>query len=151
MYLGNLELTRIYAIFRQIFMTLTKFLISVGIVTLCSWLAWVTVLLYIDPELSGMVGIGVFYASLFFALLGTFTLLGLSIRILLKRLHRGIVIAFQFVSPSIRQAIWFSVAVVVCLLLSAAKLFNWWSVGLLMISLIVLEAFYLTKKHTTRV
>lgn len=131
-------------------MSLTKFLISMSAVTIFSWIAWFTVLIYIDPELSGGIGISVFYASLFFSLLGTFTLFGLAIRILMKRLHRGTVIAFQFISPSIRQAIWFSVAIIVCLMLLAGNLFNWWSITILMIGLVLLEAFFLTKQTGKR-
>lgn len=131
-------------------MSLTKFLISISGVTVFSWIAWLTVLLYIDPELAGAIGISVFYASFFFSLLGTFTLLGLAVRIAMKRLHRGTVIAFQFVSPSIRQGIWFSAAIIICLMLSAAQLFNWWSITILMIALVILEAFFLTKQTNKR-
>ncbi len=132
-------------------MSLTKFLISISAVTLFSWIAWGTVLVYIDPELAGGIGISVFYASLFFSLLGTFILLGLVIRIVMRRLHRGTVIAFQFISPSIRQSIWFSLAIIVCLMLSASNLFNWWSLTILMVGLVILEAFFLTNQTNKRV
>lgn len=132
-------------------MSLTKFLISMSAVTIFSWIAWITVLVYIDPELSGTIGIAVFYASLFFSLLGTFTLIGLAMRIIMKRLHRGTVVAFQFISPSIRQAIWFSAAIIICLMLLAGNLFNWWSITILMIGLVLLEAFFLTKQTSKRV
>lgn len=130
-------------------MTLTKFLLSVGSVSVFSWVAWVTVLFYIDPEISGIMGVFVFYASLFFALLGTFTLFGLSVRMAMRRIHHNTAIAFKYISPSIRQSVWFSLAIIACLMLSAAKLFNWWSVVILFIALVVLEGFYLSKQDSS--
>ncbi|MDP3970515.1 MAG: hypothetical protein Q8P90_02345 [bacterium] len=130
-------------------MTLKDFLISICVVTLFSWIAWFTVLFYIDPEAS-RIGIFVFYAALFFSLLGTFTMLGLGIRMGLKRLHHEKVVAFRFISPSIRQAVWFSIVIVMSLVLLASDLFTWWSVLLLLGGLVVLESFYLMKNPDPR-
>ncbi len=129
-------------------MSLQRFLISVASVTIVSWAAWLTVLFYIDPELSGLVGIFVFYASLFFSLLGSFALLGLGVRVLIKRIRHRTTVTFRLVTPSIRQAIWFALLVIISLMLFSKNVFNLWSVGMLLIGLIVLEGFYLTKKQT---
>ena len=130
-------------------MTLRDFLISLAVVTLFSWVAWVTVLFYIDPEISRFFGVTMFYAALFFALLGTFTLSGLGIRILFRRLHKEKIIAFRFISPSVRQSIWFALLVCISLILLSANLFAWWSIGLLLIGLLAIEIFYLLRSDTS--
>ena len=103
-------------------MTLRDFLLAVAGVTIISWLAWVTALLYIDPSDSGVVGITVFYISLFLSLVGTFSLAGLGVRVAAKRLNQENMVAFRFVSPSIRQSLWFALLVVVSLFLLAQNL-----------------------------
>ena len=123
-------------------MTIRDFLLSVAFVTLFSWIAWITVLFYIDPELSPYLGVFMFYAALFFSLLGSFTLIGLGVRVLFRRLHKEKIIAFKFVSPSLRQAIWFTILIIVSLILLTSNLFTWWSIGLLMTGLVILEIFY---------
>lgn len=130
-------------------MTLRDFLISLAVVTLFSWVAWITVLFYIDPEISRFFGVTMFYAALFFALLGSFTLTGLGVRIAFKRLHKEKFIAFRFISPSVRQATWFAILVCISLALLASNLFNWWSISLLLISLIALEIFYLLRSDNS--
>lgn len=127
-------------------MTLRDFLLSVAAVTVFSWIAWITVILYIDPEVSGFIGLFVFYASLFFSLLGTFILLGLGLRVAFRKLHHQHVIAFTFISPAIRQGMWFSLVVLVSLMLLASNLFAWWSVLLLLVAFSILEGFYLIKQ-----
>ena len=127
-------------------MNLQKFLLLIGGAALCSWLAWFTVLLYIDPTTTGAISIIVFYISLSLALLASFTEVGLLLRIALNRWRRDQVVAFKFVTPSLRQASWFTILVITSLMLLAGRLFSWWSITSLIMGFIILEAFFL--QHT---
>jgi len=124
-------------------MSVQKFIILVATASIFSWIAWLTVVFYIDPTISGGIGLFVFYASLFFALIGSFTLLGLWWRVQLRRWRANAVVLFRLVPATIRQAVWFSTILIVCLMLLARDLFNWWSASLLLLGFGVLEAFFL--------
>lgn len=121
-------------------MSIKKYLILMGIATLICWLSLITVLYCIDPTATSTIGYICFYASLFFSLLGTFSLIGLCARLLLKREE----IPFRYIGISLRQGLWFSILVTTSLLLMGQKLFTWWSMGLLVLGLIILEIFFLS-------
>ena len=126
-------------------MTLRDFLLAIAGVSALSWTAWITVVFYIDPTVAGTVGVVVFYVSLVLSLIGTFVLIGLGVRILGRRLNHQEIVAFRYIAPSIRQAVWFSLLIVISLLLLASGLFAWWSALLLLIALAGAEAFFLLK------
>lgn len=135
-------------------MSLKRYLLLMTISTIFCWLAWVTVLFYIDPEITGTIGLFCFYFSLFFSMLGTFSLLGLAIRLVVKKQ----VTPFKQVGISLRQALLLSVLFTMSLILLAEELYAWWSIGILLVALITLEAFFLSrsldkkrKTHETRV
>lgn len=110
-----------------------------GLATLICWLSWLTVVYFIDPQASGTMGFICFFASLFFALLGTLSLLGLSLRLLVKREE----LPYKHVGISLRQALWFSILLTLSLTLLGQKLFVWWSIGLLILGLVIIEGFFL--------
>jgi hypothetical protein len=111
--------------------------------TIGCFLAWGIVLFRIDPETSGLIGHFSFYASLFLGVGGILTLLGFCLRYLFL----GKETPFRTISISMRQALWFTLFVVISLLLLAHQLFVWWSVILLVIGLGFLEFFFLTQSQ----
>jgi len=111
-----------------------------GIATLICWLSLITVFYCIDPTATTTVGYMCFYASLFFSLLGTFSLIGLGVRLILKRQE----IPYRCIGISLRQGLWFSILITISLLLMGQKLFTWWSMSLLVMGLIILEIFFLS-------
>lgn len=130
-------------------MSLKQFLYFVGGATLLAWVAWGVVLFQVDPDVAGRAGLAVFYGALLVALIGTFTLIGLGVRKGLNNVRKQPTIAFKYIAQTIRQAFWFALVVIVSLMLSAAHLFTWWSSGILLISFIILESFFLTHDITT--
>jgi len=114
------------------------------VVTLICWIGWITVLFYIEPANSGFVGLLLFYVSLFFALIGTFSLLGFFFRVWFSRAE----IIFQHVGIAFRQALLFSLLLVGSLLLQGMRTLTWWNAILFVISLAILELFFLTRKST---
>lgn len=106
--------------------------------TLLCWGAWIVVLWSIDPFVSGIVGLGSFYATLFLAILGTCTLLGFVFR----RAFRKNQIAFRQITVSVREGFFFAVILTGALSLLAAKLLTWWVLLFLVAGFTVLEFFF---------
>lgn len=123
-------------------MTLRDFLIAISVITALALASLVVVLMYVNPEVAGFVGISVFYISLFLVVLGVSMLLGLAVRVVLQRITRGEVLAFKLVLPALRQSVWFAALVTTAFWLLAQNLFNWWSLIILLAALAVLEGFY---------
>lgn len=121
--------------------TLRRFLILVSIGTAISWLGWITVLYSVDPVSSGSVGRFLFYLSLFFALIGTFALIGFFFRTWFSRER----IVERFISIAIRQAILLAILLVGTLMLQGNQLFSWWSGVLLLFAIAAVELFFLSQ------
>ncbi|MBU0670831.1 MAG: hypothetical protein ABH835_00830 [Patescibacteria group bacterium] len=122
-------------------MSIRTFIVLMTIATIVFWVAWFTVLLYIDPFTTNFIGFLSFYVSFFFGLMGVFTLIGFGIRYLMKK----DLPAFRFIGVSLRQAIWFSGLVVASLILQGQQLFTWWAGLLMVFCLAILEAFFLSR------
>ena len=107
--------------------------------TLLCWLAFVAVIIYINPTEAGFIGFLLFYVSLFLSLVGFFALLGFFVRIWL--LTQPVV--FKQVIIAFRQAIWFASLIVFCLILQSQKLLTWWTVILFIALLTFIESLFL--------
>ncbi|MCH7492878.1 hypothetical protein IID19_04830 [Patescibacteria group bacterium] len=127
-------------------MSLKKYLLFMTSATLISWIAWLVVLFYINPVESGVIGFVFFYVSMFFALIGTFSLIGFFGRVWFTKEP----IIFRHLGISTRQSLWFAILIVGTLLLQSADLYRWWSISLLIIFLTLLEFFFLSRKVVSR-
>lgn len=125
-------------------MSLRKFLVFMTLVTLICWVGWMTVLFYIDPDTTGFVGLFLFYISLFFALIGTFTLGGFFFRVWFTKTE----MIFQHVGIAFRQSVFFSVLLVGALVLQGLAMLTWWNSLFLLLAMIVLEYFFLSRRST---
>lgn len=110
--------------------------------TLLSWVAWLVVLFYINPDDSGMVGYSLFYISLLVALVGTFSLVGFFGRVWFSREQ----VIFRHLGVSTRQSVWFSVLLVGSLLLQGTGYLKWWSLLFFIMLLTLLEFFFISRK-----
>ena len=127
-------------------MSLKKYLFIMTLITLVCWLAWLLVLFYLNPQEAGFAGFLFFYTSLFFALFGTFSLLGFFGRVWFSKEQ----IIFRYLSISTRQSLWFSILLVGTLLLQGSGFIRWWNVLFLIIFLTLLEFFFLSRKVVRR-
>ena len=87
--------------------------------TAAAWVAWGLVLFSIDPTKVGGVGIFFFFLSLSIALLGSLSLLGISIRLAMKKDE----LISRQVFHSFRQAIFLTVLIIGSLILLANQLY----------------------------
>jgi len=118
-------------------MSLKQYLTLMSIAFILCWLSFFMVIFFINPQEAGFLGFFLFYLSLFLALTDTFALAGFFLRIWL--LDRPI---FTQVIVSFRQAIWFSLFVVFCLILQSKRLLNLWVIILSILFLSFIESLF---------
>ena len=116
-------------------MSLKKYLVLMAVTTLLCWLCWSYIIFTVNPEITNWIGFCLFYVSLFLSLVGTATLIGFIVRfIALKQ-----ALAWRLVKEAFRQSFLFSLLIVVSFILLSKNLFSWVNLGLLVISLSILE------------
>ena len=123
-------------------MSLRGYIILMLFATLACYIALGAVIYFFDPNAGGVFALIFFYASLFLALIGTFSLLGLFLKMFFT--HDKLI--FKKVITSFRQGIWFSLLFVVSLILWRANLFLWQNILLLIFGLTLLELFFMSYK-----
>lgn len=106
-----------------------------------SWLAWIIVILNLDPYESTAIALSLFYLSLALALVGTFTL----ILFFLKKWKFKEEIYLKHIMISLRQGILLGAVTLICLSLLMLGLLRIWN-GLLIVILITMIEFYLSGK-----
>jgi len=127
-------------------MTLRQYLILMSISAVFCWIIWALVLYLIDPTETGLLGFVFFYLSLFLALAGTLSVVGLLLRM---KFGKGELI-FKTVTISFRQATMLAFLVIGGLLLKSKNLLTWWNVLFLVLALTVLESFFLSYKKKNK-
>lgn len=115
--------------------------VFMGFGTGISWIAWIIILQTMDPGEIGVMGHAFFYATLFLALLGTGSLLGILYRLGIKKRTEMLV---REVRTAFRHSLLLSSLAVVCLWLAAKGFFYWYYFLLLLILLVLLEYLFLT-------
>ena len=121
-------------------MTLRSYLNLMIVATVLATASWFLVIYYIDPFKTGVIGLVLFYATLFFTLVGIFTVVGFKIR---QRLLNNELI-FSLIGLSFRQAIWLAIIIIGLLVMQGARILTWWDALLLTFSVVLLEAYFLS-------
>lgn len=124
-------------------MTLRQYLILMSIGTISCWVAWFFVVSSLDPAQSGLIGFSFFYASLFLALVGTFSVIGFVAR---KRKLKDDGLVFRHVKRTFRQGILFACLILSVLLLLQLHMLTWWVAILLAILYATLEGIIFTNR-----
>lgn len=123
-------------------MSLHKYLLMMAFGTIAAWIAWFIVIHGIDPKYSDMLGHLLFYSTFFIALIGSFTLLGILVRMWRKRDAFAPIVVMR----SFRQGILFSTLVATALFLFSQGWFTWWSAFLIIVILTFIEMTFLSSR-----
>lgn len=107
--------------------------------TIAAWVAWIVVLVAINPTSSGWLGFLFFFLTFGMALMGTLSLAGTYVRLWMKRDE----LVSRHVYRSFRQAVLLSVLAVGALLLLGRGLFTWWTALLFILALSLVEMAFL--------
>lgn len=115
------------------------YLIIIFVTTLVSWVAFGIILTFISPLAGGVLGKVLFYLSVFTGTSGLFFFIGFyGLRLIFgpKKL------AYQF-NNSFRQGILLSLVLVGILVLQGLRVLYWWSGGLIILVIALVEFFSL--------
>jgi hypothetical protein len=121
-------------------MTLRQYLLWMLLSTALCWLGWFSVVEAVDPTESGWIGYAAFYAALCLALVGTFSVIGLAARSLLRR-HEPI---SRHAATSFRQSLLLTVFLAGSLVLQSHALLTWWNLLLFVATLTIAEFFLIS-------
>jgi hypothetical protein len=127
-------------------MTLTRYLIFLGVSTIICWASWLLVIFRISPYSSGQWGFIFFYATQFFAVAGTASLIGFGARALLHRNQAP----YQIVATSFRQGVLFASVATASAWLQSQRLLAWWSLVLIALVAAGVEAFVRASRDSSR-
>jgi hypothetical protein len=116
-------------------MTIKKYLGLITLGTLACWTAFVLVIMNLDPNTGSWIIFMSFYTTLFLALLGTFAVLGMGIRLVLLRQEEPL----EQVLIAFRQSFSFAFLVVASLFLQSQDLLQWWNILMLIAALTLVE------------
>lgn len=123
-------------------MSLKNYIILMILATVALYLALLAVIYFFDPFVGGFWALVFFYLSLFLALVGTFSVSGLLFRLVFTKNK----LIFTKVIVSFRQGIWFSLLIIVSLILRRLDLFALVNLILLIFAFAVLELFFMSYK-----
>lgn len=127
-------------------MTLKGFLTIMVISTLAAWVSCAMVIFKVDPFSAGLSGFILFYASLWLALTGTISLVGLGARSLFRKEE----LIFRHVSNSFRQATFLALLVVGLMFFQGHRLLTWWNVTALIAAFSLIEFFAISYSTSPR-
>lgn len=125
-------------------MSFRSYILLMLLATIISWVVWGMILFFINPFETDFFGFLFFYLSLFLSLVGTISITSSIIRKIFVKNE----ILFRQVIISFRQAILFSILIIVCLLLQSQRLLTWWNMTFLVLALTIFELFAISKKKT---
>ncbi len=116
-------------------MSVRGYTLLLTITTLLSWFAWSAVIMTINPQEAGGIGIALFYICLSLSLVGTFSLIGFLIRTVFFKKEE----VFSRVSISFRQAIFFTLLLDGFFFLQSMRVLTWYNTAFLIIALAISE------------
>ncbi len=123
-------------------MTLRSYIWGIRSVTLLSFVVFVSVIYFVDPDSSGLAGKLLFYVSLFFVFSGVFNLFLLALR---RRSFINEETTFTSISLSFRQGFLLSCFAVGLLILQSFRMLIWWDGLLLLAGIFMVEIYFASK------
>jgi len=123
-------------------MSLRSYIILMLITTLACYLAFLAIIYFFEPSENNALVLILFYTSAFLCLVGTFSLLGLVLRVFFTSDQ----LIFRKVITSFRQSIWFALLIIISLYLKNKDLLAWRNIILLILALALLELFFMSYK-----
>ena len=122
-------------------MTLSAYLWGMMVSTVLCFVSWALIVFYVDPT-TNLVGIVLFYLSLFFFLTSFFTLAGFYLRRKISKNN----IEFTQAGDSFRHGMFFALIFVGMLILQSFRMLTLWNAGLFIIGIGLLEFYSASRK-----
>lgn len=118
------------------------YIFGVLVATALGWVSWVVVLNKMSPFLSGDLALAFFYASLFLALTGTFTLLSYYVRLAVTRSDNF----FRNLNAALRQGVLLSIMSCTGLAFQRLRVLTWWDALLLLMIVALIEYYFMNRE-----
>ncbi len=128
-------------------MPLKDYLILMSVASGVAWGSWLYVLLQVDPLEAGIVGIILFYVTLFASLVGTLAILGSVYRVILRKRQQ---LVTREVRIAFRHSVMVSIGSIFALILSTKNLLSWITCLFLFAVIGLLEYFFLLVQESHR-
>lgn len=122
-------------------MSLRGYLFGIFVSSCLFWAAFVLIIFNTNPQEGGNLIIFLFFASLFFALWGSFTLIDFYLRLFISKNE----IYYANINIALREGFLFALVVLILLILKIVNLFNFGNLLLLILAMISLEFYFLAK------
>jgi len=122
-------------------MTLKTYIWGMRIITLFSLITLGIIIVYINPQSSGLLGIFLFYLVIFFALGGIFNLF----LIFVRKKFLGNKTTATNVGLSFRQGILLAILCLVLLILQSYRILIWWDALFVVAGIFLIELFFLSR------
>jgi hypothetical protein len=113
------------------------YLIGIAFTAFLGWASWVMVIYKLSPFSQPGLALSLFYASLFLALAGTFSLIFYGLRSWTNKKE----IYNVHLNTSLRQGILLSAMIIIGLGFQRLRVLTWWD-GLLLLAIVLLIEFY---------
>ena len=114
-----------------------SYLTAIALATFLSWSSWFVVIYKLSPFSQPQLSLPLFYASLFIALAGTFSLLLYFMRVWFNKKE----IYNAHFNRSLRQGLLLSAMIIIGLGFQRLRVLTWWD-GLLLLAIVLLIEFY---------
>lgn len=121
-------------------MTLKMYNWTMGLVSVTALAGWLAVIFYVDPETTGLFGQAAFFASLFCALSAFFILVLTKWQVDPEDEKKARKLAASF-----RRGILLALFVVAILILQSLRLLVWWDALLVVVAILLVELFFLSR------
>lgn len=125
-------------------MTLRQYIAIMFFATLLGWVAWIFVILNVDPFRDSTLGFFFFYMSLFFSLIGTVSLFSF---LLTQIFRKDDVPMYRYVQKSFRIGLFLSGILIALLFLQGKEILTKWNTILLLFIVVTITCFFLSTKY----
>jgi len=122
-------------------MTHSIYIVGIFLAAILGWASWLVVINNLSPFISGYLALSLFYASLFIALTGTFSLLNYYLRITINKEGNY----FQHLNTALRQGSLLSIMVCVGLIFQRLRVLTWWDALLLLVIVLLIEYYFMAR------
>ena len=130
-------------------MGLRSYLILMAIGTILCWVVWFLIIGNINPDQAGIIGLILFYLSLFLSLTGTISVVGFLIR---KKIDKNDTVIFHHVRHTFRQGLLLSCLIISALILLQCKILNWLTGMLVVVLFLIIESIiFANRKHKNKI
>jgi len=123
-------------------MGLRLYLFSLYCLMLLSLGLWILLIFNVNPYVAPTWIIATFYLTLFCFLVGVFSIIGFYIKVWAS--NREVI--FSHLVPTLRQSALISLLITSLIFLQQVKALSWWVAILLIVSVIMLELFFRSRK-----